>query len=120
MIDQQQDTHPPGQTLVAFALGQLEGGEAARLADHLGACARCLQAAQAVPGGSLPALLQSASTPVPRPDLLAATAAAFEKQLPPELLAHERYRVLQRLGAGAWAWSTRPSIASWTGPWPSR
>ena len=40
------------------------------------------------------------STPVPRPEHLGATAAVFEDQAPPELLSHERYRVLQRLGAG--------------------
>jgi len=30
------------------------------------------------------------------------------------------YTILNRIGAGAWGRSSRPSIAAWSGSWPSR
>jgi hypothetical protein len=101
MSEQGQDTHPAGEALVAFALGHLDDSEAILIAQHLGVCETCQQAVLDVPDDSTLSLLRPASsTPLPRPELLGATALSFDDPLPPELRDHPRYRVLRRLGAG--------------------
>jgi eukaryotic-like serine/threonine-protein kinase len=101
MGGQEQQTHPASDALAAFALGHLDDNTAHAIADHLGSCASCRKAVQAVPDDSMLSLLRPASsTPVPRPEKIAATTGAFESGVPAELLDHARYRILRLLGAG--------------------
>jgi hypothetical protein len=97
-----QAEHPTADTLAAFALGHLDDHTAASVADHVGDCERCQQAIRAVPDDSMLALLRptGGSTPLAGAEPQVATAPGFETEVPPELLDHARYRVLQRLGAG--------------------
>ncbi len=106
-----EQAHPTAEALTAFAQGRLEDDEAVAIADHLDVCKRCQKEVLATPNDPLLALLCSgSSTPVPHPDLLALTVAFEDADTPPELGNHPRYRLLQRLGQGAWAKSTRRNI----------
>src|SRR5262245_26993074 len=101
MSEPRLSTHPANEMLVKFALGHLSYGDATLVADHLGVCETCQQAVLAVPNDPMFSLLRAAcSTPLPRPEKLPATAAVLESWAPAELLGHERYHLLQRLGSG--------------------
>jgi hypothetical protein len=108
-------THPTGEQLSAFGLGQLPERTAAAVARHLAGCAACRQALArlrpnsspgkgeaARPGGaSSPAVTLSLATEAPsavpaRP----AMATAPPVNAPPELLNHAKFRLLRELGRG--------------------
>ena len=67
MIGNLEAIHPTGDRLAAFALGRLDDGEAAALADHLGGCETCQQAIRAVPDDSMLALLRPSADAHPYP-----------------------------------------------------
>jgi hypothetical protein len=76
-------THPTAEQLAAFAASHLGEAQARAVAAHLKDCPACRRAAGRTWGG----------TAVPQ-------APAVAADLPPELRAHPRYRVLRELGRG--------------------
>ncbi len=88
--------HPTRDELRAFALGRLDEAASAAVEAHLAACAACRDAT-AVLGDddSLVSLLRGETQAEARP-----AGAAGDVSLPPELLAHPRYRVLGPIGSG--------------------
>jgi anti-sigma factor RsiW len=65
MTGREQDTHPTSDVLTAFVLGRLKDGEAVVVAEHLGVCETCQEAALAVPDDSMLSLLRpGGSTPL--------------------------------------------------------
>jgi RND family efflux transporter MFP subunit len=100
--------HPAADDLVAFALGRLPEGPAAGLEAHLAGCEACRGAVDRAPADSFVAKVQAACSSV-------ATACAGPggdpptRSLPPgrpaadipaDLAAHPRYRLIELLGAG--------------------
>jgi len=87
--------HPDSGRLEAFALGKLADAEAVQVADHLAACEPCQQAVAAVPDDSVLALVRAAPS-----SSAFESGDASDSWVPPELIGHPRYRLLEWLGAG--------------------
>ncbi|HEV3118238.1 MAG TPA: protein kinase, partial [Gemmataceae bacterium] len=104
--------HPTRELLNAFSLGQLDEGELAAIEDHLARCNACREAAENAADDTLIALLRSAATE-PNSDTGAHCQAAptqtdpggpvrtaADLAVPPALVDHPRYRLLELLGVG--------------------
>src|SRR5262245_25420102 len=102
------DAHPSRETLAAFDRGTLPAAEQSAVEQHVAACAVCCRALESVGDDPLVALLRrpgstlapgnSASEEVA--ELGSSALLEGMPSLPPELLDHPRYRVLELLGAG--------------------
>jgi HEAT repeat protein len=88
--------HPTPDDLFAFATGMLGDKEARVVAAHLKACPNCRRAVQRIPAASPTA----GGTQLPGAPAGAPAPAAAAPDLPPELAAHPRYRILRELGRG--------------------
>ncbi len=123
MSDRTEYAHPSVQQLRTFGLGQLGTEEASVVEEHISHCEACCRTLAQVGPDTLLDLLRAAR---PAPDAQGATVAPTEAEpagnlvlaaqrestsaessdapaplgLPPELVAHPRYRVLALLGAG--------------------
>jgi hypothetical protein len=104
-------THPAGERLAAFGLGQLTDDELADIESHLAHCDACRRLAEDVADDTLVALLRSAATepdsfviesPPPGAPATApeGSAVAPDTGLPAALADHPRYRVLELIGVG--------------------
>jgi serine/threonine protein kinase len=116
--------HPAPERLAAFLTGRLDDGELLQIETHLSDCESCRVVLESLPDGSLDIVLRSpppsdairpgATVAVPTPEVrrTAATlppapqpaSAAFDEtslaKLPPDLINHSRYEVLESLGIG--------------------
>jgi uncharacterized protein (TIGR03067 family) len=88
-----ESAHPSAEQLTAFGLGRLGERDETAVVLHLEGCAACRTAVEGLSGDSFVARLRDAG---------AATCADVRApaEVPPELAAHPRYRVLGLLGAG--------------------
>jgi tRNA A-37 threonylcarbamoyl transferase component Bud32 len=104
-------THPAGERLAAFGLGQLTDDELADIESHLAHCDACRRVAEDVADDTLVALLRSTATepdsftadgPAPSAPATASEspAVAAAPGLPAALADHPRYRVLELVGVG--------------------
>jgi serine/threonine protein kinase len=113
-VTEAQSLHPTPDRLVALRLGRLEASVGAELQAHLESCPTCKSLFNALDPDALLALVHgTSSTPAPTENNPAGTPP-FEAEtlppdasapqpdagIPPELLAHPRYRVLELLGSG--------------------
>jgi hypothetical protein len=89
-------SHPDSGRLAAFALGKLAEAQATEVADHCAGCEPCQHAIASVPEDSVLALVRA----TPSSSAFEPSAAA-DSWVPPELIGHPRYRLLEWLGAGA-------------------
>ena len=123
------EAHPSAEDLTAFTLGSLDDERQAIIESHVAACPSCQERAAVAPGDTLVELLRrvharagraaetfvAVETPVPsvagneRGPLASVVAPSTPAEsdrpeapdtLPPELVRHERYRVVRLLGAG--------------------
>jgi serine/threonine protein kinase len=116
--------HPAPERLAAYLYGRLDDDESLHVEKHLSDCDGCRLVLELLPDGSLDVMLRSpppsdairpeATVGLPTPDVggTAATPpplphpvfAAFEEtsqaKLPPDLVNHSRYEVLESLGIG--------------------
>ena len=97
-----QESHPTPAKLQAFDSGQLPPAEQAILERHLGGCPACCEALDALPEGALEALVRAYGGRAmrPGPPVAADGDLPAAADVPAELVAHPRYRVLGALGAG--------------------
>jgi eukaryotic-like serine/threonine-protein kinase len=96
-------THPTPETLAAFARGDLPPAELSVVAEHVGICAACCTALQSIPDDTFGNLARAAGAPaVTTPDPVGdlAPTRATPDNIPADLAAHPRYRILKELGAG--------------------
>src|SRR5438552_2815624 len=82
-------THPSAQKLAAFGLGKLAGAAADAIARHIESCDACRHEVENVPADPFLGLIRSVGRPTPTP-----------LDLPPELAAHPRFKVVRELGRG--------------------
>jgi serine/threonine protein kinase/dipeptidyl aminopeptidase/acylaminoacyl peptidase len=123
------EVHPSVEELRAFTLGKLDDKTQGHIEDHVAACTSCLERAAAAPDDNFVELLRRAhsrgddtsvvlaaqvETPVPveaadegvTPAAVALSMLAESDSpeildaIPPELVGHERYRVVRRIGSG--------------------
>jgi tRNA A-37 threonylcarbamoyl transferase component Bud32 len=120
------EDHPSLEELAAFTLGTLSEETQASIEAHVGTCTSCQERAVNTPGDSFVELLRSAlvctsggtdtfvdataqmQTPLPDEAIALTDALApaesgcpeIPDALPPELVRHERYRVVRLLGVG--------------------
>jgi hypothetical protein len=78
--------HPSVAQLTAFDAGQLPPDERETVEMHVGGCRVCCRLLDSLPENPLAALVRAAGTAAP--------------DLPPALVGHPRYRLLELLGAG--------------------
>jgi hypothetical protein len=98
--------HPDLEELQAYGQGRLAPGAASALEEHLAVCESCCDLLDQAPGDSFAGRLRDAGPDtLARPgqgtctDLTGATVADVPA-IPPELIAHPRYRVLGLIGQG--------------------
>jgi serine/threonine protein kinase len=91
--------HPSAAQLTAFDSGQLPEAERAAIESHVENCPECCQRLDILPEDPLGALVRAFShrTDEPAPGGRGRTVAS---EVPPELVGHPRYRILELLGAG--------------------
>jgi serine/threonine-protein kinase len=97
-------THPSLETLAAFVRGDLPPAELSAVAEHVGACDSCCAALRAIPDDTFGNLARAAAVPaVTTPDPvgdLSPPEPAKADNIPADLAAHPRYKILKELGAG--------------------
>jgi serine/threonine protein kinase/putative intracellular protease/amidase len=87
------EPHPDSVQLRKFGLGQLPDPDRQAVEEHVKSCDTCCQALQQIDTDTFVDLAREAVfTPFPATMLLA--------ELPPELVDHPRYRILDQLGQG--------------------
>jgi hypothetical protein len=97
-----QGFHPTPAELQAFDSGQLPPAERGTIERHLEGCPACCEALDALPEGGLEALIRAYGGramelgPLVAPD----EGLPAAPDVPAELIAHPRYRILGTLGAG--------------------
>jgi WD40 repeat protein len=99
------NTHPTARALALFGHGKLSAAQAASVAAHLEICADCRQHVAGLAADSFLDKVRAAKpdSTVPLlapPSSKAAPAATAINDLPPELAAHPRFRVVRELGRG--------------------
>jgi serine/threonine protein kinase len=98
------NSHPTADQLAAFDLGQLQAAEWRDVERHIAACTICCQKLENLPEDAIVRLVrESASRAAETIDQVAAStgaAAATSSRVPPELIDHPRYRIIEVLGAG--------------------
>jgi hypothetical protein len=97
-----QESHPTLAELQAFDAGQLPPSERGAIERHLERCLACCEALDALPEGGLEALIRAYGGQAENPHFRAAPHEGLPAapDVPAELVAHPRYRVLGPLGAG--------------------
>jgi tRNA A-37 threonylcarbamoyl transferase component Bud32/anti-sigma factor RsiW len=102
-----QVAHPSSDQLAAFASGQAPEESAVELSEHLAACPACRTVVDALSNDTLLSLLRQGATAKRAEDLHEGATTAgppamvpVAGMVPPALAAHERYSVLELLGAG--------------------
>jgi serine/threonine protein kinase len=97
-----QELHPSLAELQAYDSGQLPPAERTPIERHLEGCSACCEALDALPEGALEALIRAYGGRAATPSSTAATVEALPAapDIPAELTAHPRYRILGVLGAG--------------------
>jgi uncharacterized protein (TIGR03067 family) len=93
-------THPSPEQLTAFGLGRLDERDETAVALHLEGCDACRTAVEGLPGDSFVARVRGAGENEPPGGATCADVRAPAAEVPPELAANPRYRVLGLLGAG--------------------
>src|SRR5437016_9511089 len=106
------DPHPSLAQLTAFDSGQLEEAEWDDIERHVAQCASCCEEIEALPEDKFSALLRASASKSTVPpscqsrqtppsvgfssvDTLPRRARAIIREVPPELAAHPRYRILE-------------------------
>jgi multidrug efflux pump subunit AcrA (membrane-fusion protein) len=93
--------HPSAAELAAFGLGQMDEGLAIAIEAHLTACATCRSAVDAAPADPFVAKVQDAfPTGIDVMQTRTLAACRVSTEIPAELAAHPRYRLIELLGAG--------------------
>jgi len=97
--------HPTADQLAAFDLGQLPAAEWREVERHIAACKECCQKLESLPEDALVRLVrESASKAAETMDQFTGSTGtsgnAAPAQVPPELVDHPRYRILEVLGSG--------------------
>jgi formylglycine-generating enzyme required for sulfatase activity/serine/threonine protein kinase len=95
--------HPSDDVLVALGSGLLDDATADTVIAHLETCPECCVRASGVPPDSLLQRLRASRGPGDTPppaEPPPAEAPARTADVPPELLRHEQYEVLRKLGSG--------------------
>src|SRR5262249_48884293 len=87
-------THPDAATLAAFGLGRLQGEERTAVENHIAECSDCCRALEGVTD-SLVDLARAAMGTNPM-----AQMETLPPDVPPALVDHPRYKVLNRIGTG--------------------
>jgi hypothetical protein len=87
--------HPSLAELQAFDAGQLSSTERDTIERHVQDCPTCTWTLDTLPEGALEAMLRSVAGPTP-----AEAKSAAAPEVPPGLIGHPRYRVLEVLGVG--------------------
>jgi tRNA A-37 threonylcarbamoyl transferase component Bud32 len=87
--------HPDPDRLHSFALGLLDEPDLEHIAEHLAACDSCRAAVEDAAPDTLLSVLRSGET-----DSSAAAPPPAAVDVPAELAAHPRHRVLELLGTG--------------------
>jgi serine/threonine protein kinase len=116
VVTEAKSEHPSLEQLAAFHLGQLAPAEQADIERHVAECTTCSQELEALPDDSLTRMLRAAVAPPeaaaePAPsqthdlsaqaaDLSGPSTTPARSEVPAELDAHPRYRILVRLGTG--------------------
>src|SRR5579885_2110339 len=95
-----ESAHPSADKLRTFGLGQLDEAEATIIEEHVSHCEPCCRTLAGVGSDTFIDALRRSHPPGPNPDAPLTAGGAAPLSLPPELLAHPRYRVLALLGAG--------------------
>jgi serine/threonine protein kinase len=99
-------SHPSLERLAAFDRGRLSPTDWEEVERHLTTCDVCCQQLESLPDDMLLQLMRAAAcpardTPSRRDDSTGVSiGAGAEAEVPPELIGHPRYRVLEFLGAG--------------------
>ena len=122
--------HPERDQLLAFGMGKLEEDEAEQIAQHLDSCDDCSETIVNLQDDTFVSLVRSSPAPdavkeveleaskdqAARPDVtvdvgsgLTAEDERTAAELPAELRDHPRYEILELIGRGEWATSTRRS-----------
>jgi serine/threonine protein kinase len=113
-VTEAQQSHPTLDRLVAYRMGRLPEGSVADVQTHLANCDTCRTIADSLnPEALLSFLHAPATTPAPtaadgsaaspgEAETLAPETAPIpvDPEIPPELVDHPRYRVLELLGSG--------------------
>lgn len=86
--------HPTAEQLEAFVHGRLSPAGQEEMERHVAQCHHCSQVLAQIPEDTLLGQLRAGETAGPPPTRLAPS------EIPKELQAHPRYRVVKRLGAG--------------------
>jgi serine/threonine protein kinase len=107
------EAHPNREQLAAFGLGRLDEPQALALEAHLAACPECSRALEGLAGDSFIDRLRGAATAptistsvdakeqADAPTLTSGPVLTADSHpVPPELVNHPRYRILELLGAG--------------------
>jgi hypothetical protein len=99
-MSQGETSHPTTEQLAALDRGQLDVTELAVVEQHVAACAQCSQRLQELPDESLARLAQQAAEAKTLEPRFSTGQTGLTPEIPPELVNHPRYRVLELLGAG--------------------
>jgi serine/threonine protein kinase/multidrug efflux pump subunit AcrA (membrane-fusion protein) len=109
-MNQLEVEHPGAADLVAFGLGRLDEGLAVEVEAHLAVCETCRGVVDSAPSDSFVAKIQAACLPTPKAPPSSAGEDSLRTQtvppgrtsteIPAELAAHPRYRLIEFLGAG--------------------
>jgi putative intracellular protease/amidase len=91
--------HPRPEALVAFGQGLLPAAEAEAIERHVAACEVCCAALHRVPDDTLMGLARDSATKDLRHPASTQRLPSFP-DLPPELVGHPRYSILEELGRG--------------------
>ena len=86
-----QSQHPPDKVLADFGSGCLDRSQSAEVEDHLDDCDRCADTLLNLPETALVKRLRQ---------LVPTTNDGAPPELPPSLVGHPRYDVLERIGTG--------------------
>jgi len=93
--------HPTVDQLAAFDRGQLGSLEWREVEQHVAGCADCCRKLETLPEDALVRLVrESGRQAAETVDLPTVSAGAALPTVPPELVDHPRYRVIEVLGAG--------------------
>ncbi len=106
-MDEARLVHPDREELESFLNGTLGEGPRKRVEEHVSECASCCDVLRALPHDALVKLMQEADTSEDPGETMLMTgptsapqSADDASEIPPELVDHPRYRIVNKLGSG--------------------
>src|SRR5262245_29804269 len=88
--------HPSRESLSDYGLGKLDEASASAVHAHLEVCHECRSVVESAPDDTLALMVRASATP---PDPTLALSLALP-EVPPVLVEHPKYRVVELLGTG--------------------